>query len=209
MGFSFLKRRNPLSTRERFGLAVGGVLTESNNDPFDRIEMSYGRKDCRVCLADWWGINSASELSNMVDWLFVEGHRIPLMKSVYEIVDEQPEHADLEDRGHFIVANAEDMLRLEFVSWDLSRVVNLARWGYVADYASMEQGWQWIHKAAAIVQDQYTCWKDTGDDFILGYRLWSMQFSPIPDIVDAYERLLDDAESVWNTVDWHTQLDSQ
>ncbi|MEM9153225.1 MAG: DUF1266 domain-containing protein [Cyanobacteria bacterium P01_F01_bin.3] len=207
--FSIFRKR--LIDSRRYGLALGGVLTESNNDPFDRIEMSYGEKSCVVCLADWWGVKNKEELNEKLVWLFEEGHRTQLQNTLTEVEQEISEYEDgdeieLSDYQEFLVNNMHMMKRLGFYSWDLSRLVNVARWGYGAKYLSEDVAWAWIHKAAVEIQKKYSCWKDTGDDFILGYRLWSMQFSPLPNMVDAYERLLTSKSSPWASISWETKL---
>lgn len=207
--FSIFRRR--LSSSKLFGLAVGGVLTESNNDPFDRIEMSYGEKSCAVCLADWWGVNSKGDLEEKLIWLLKEGHRVELQHTLIEVEQEisnfeDGDEIDVSEYYKFLINNMHIMKKFGFYSWDLSRLVNVARWGYGAKYINEDSAWDWIHKAALAIQEKYSCWKDTGDDFILGYRLWSMQFGPLPNMIDAYERLLESKCSVWKKISWETEL---
>ncbi len=148
---SLFKKRK-LTQSQLFGLAAGGVLTESNYDPFDRINMSYGINSCKICLSDWWDVNSTFDLIKTIDWLFMEGHRFPLMESVLAIEEKNHcnEEVIFEDEkfAKFIFNNLYEIKRLGFISWDYSRIINIARWGFGAKYIKEDQAWKWIMKAA-------------------------------------------------------------
>ncbi len=200
------KRYKLLTNSQIFGLAVGGVLTESNHDSFDSLHLSYGKSACRKSLSNSWGINSTEDLSEMINWLFTEGHRTSFLKFAQDVYKQNRENNELDKASLFVKNNFNSIKTLGLLTWDLSRVVNLARTGFVAGYISEEQAWVFIMKAASLVQNNYSCWEDTGKSFMLGYQIWAFQFEDMPTINHAYTRLLKSKNSIWKQIDWNSNL---
>ena len=169
--------------------------------------MRYSSKTSRICLADWWGVTDRQSLFERMEWLAEEGHRSELEKRIPQLADllrsvQNGDQIHLSKHDEFIANHIHLLKRLNFGAWDHCRLINVARWGCSAGFLTEAEAWFWIRKAALFLRLQYTSWKDVGDDFLLGYRYWSINAVPIPSIPEAYEYLVHHASSPWKNISW-------
>jgi hypothetical protein len=196
-----------LSSAELWSLAAGGVLTQNSGDPFDRLDMRYSGKTSRICLVDWWGVTDRPSLIGRMEWLLSEGHRAGLETRLPEVAElllsvKHGEQIHLSQQDEFIVNHLHLLKRFRFTAWDHCRLINVARWGHSAGFITEAEAWAWIKKAALVLRLEYSSWKDIGDDFLLGYRYWSLNAVPIPSVPEAYEWLVHHAGSPWKNIPW-------
>jgi hypothetical protein len=207
-------RKKPLSTAQRWALAAGGILTRRNSEPFDELRFKCGRAASRGTLRDWWEAANADELTKILDWLYEEGHRAGCARLCDSptLSRNRPFDAGTEDPSDlytFVSANLSELKASGLVAWDLSRLVNVARWGYTADFIQEAEAWNWLFRAARKLQQSFDSWKALGQDFLLGVEFWmrSNQIAvKFDDLRKAHEWLLSDAESPWRQLPWTTPL---
>lgn len=197
-----------LSSAQRWTLAAGGVLTESNHAPFDAIGMRGDRKTSQTLLAEGWGVTDRKSLLERLVWLRDGGHRDGFLAEVVKVADMldsdgEDDDTGLSAHGQFIANNLPLLMRVKFVAWDLSRLINVARWGFDSGYISEDEAWSWMGGAALVMRKQLTSWKEAGEDFMLGYRYWSLdKGGTAPSVLAAHERLLG-AGGPWSSIPWN------
>lgn len=208
-----LFRPKPLAPWQRWGLAAGGVLTRLNNETFEKLACNYNTQTCRQSLKEWWGVNSTDELESILLWLYNEGHRLdcqrlcqaPRPTATWNSTSLAGESIKPELR-QFLEQHSHRIGKHGLVSWDLSRLVNVARWGHKAGYIDDTAAWKWIHLASLGLQESFSSWEETGEDFLLGYRYWS-DGGELPENVRTSEQWLNSsAESPWRQIPWNTKL---
>lgn len=195
-----------LSPAQLWILAADGVLNESNQDPFDRIDLDRSPQACQAGLAKWWNASDKAALLKQLAWLRDGGHRHALAQEIAKVADmlavaEEGEETGLSPHGQFIADHLPELKRLKFIAWDHSRLINLARSGFTAGYLSEKEAWHWMAGAALVIRNELTSWKDVGDDFLLGYQYWSLPEGPAPSTTRAYDRLMA-TNSPWNSLRW-------
>jgi hypothetical protein len=209
----FWSKKKSLPPERLWALAAGGIQTKFNSEPFDELRFKCGRAASRECLRDWWSVNDTQELTEMLHWLWEEGHRT----SCEELCQSLPVPGDplFNDANHdptglyaFMSSNLRELKTSRLVAWDLSRLVNVARWGYTAGFIKEPDAWSWILRAAKELQRSFRSWEALGRDFLLGYEFWwrstgaSVDVEPYP----FYDWLLSDPESPWRRLAWDTPL---
>jgi hypothetical protein len=90
----------------------------------------------------------------------------------------------------------------------LSRLVNVARWGYTAGLMPKADAWSWIMLAARKLQTSFRSWQSLGQDFILGCEFWALSTGATEeiDLAPSYNWLVSSPESPWVQLPWETPL---
>lgn len=208
----FLRRKGS-DDWQRWGLAAGGILTQLNKDNFDALEFGYGRDVSQRCLRDWWDVHSNADLDRTLQWLYFEGHNaecIGLCEELrsFKYADPTTDEDDPQTRAfyRFLIQQHQRLEKHGLAAWDLSRLVNVARWGYTSEYISDETAWFWIRRASQHLQLEFSSWTDLGANFLLGYRYWNKGSDLPSDILAAHAWLVGAPESPWQVVPWSTPL---
>lgn len=200
-----------LSQSRLWALAAGGVHTKFNSEPFDRLRFECGPAHSEICLRDWWGVNGVADLARTLQWLWEEGHS----RNCMEFCESMPPpgagkvlRTGTDPVCAFIQSNRVELQTSRLVAWDLSRLVNVARWGYTAAYIDEGEAWSWILLAARKLQQSFRSWAALGRDFVLGYEFWwrIADQSRDADVERAYQWLLSDRQSPWRQLAWDTPL---
>ena len=113
----------------------------------------------------------------------------------------------LRDTGHRAARNpnARDGLGpLGLLAYDYVRLIALAGWGYVAEYLSEEDAWSFIAPAARKLQQFYRSWPENGEAYVKGNYAWTKGAGP--GCQQAFEVLVSEPDSPWQTVPWETPL---
>lgn len=209
-----LFRPKPLASWQRWGLAAGGILTRLNDENFEKLDFNDKPQICRQRLSEGWGVNSPDELESTLLWLYNEGHRLDCQRLCQAFRPTTTWNSTALGEGsikpelrQFLEQYSHRVGKHGLVSWDLSRIVNVARWGYRAGYIGDTTAWKWIHLASLGLQESFRSWEETGEDFILGYRYWS-DSDEVPESVQSSTQWLNSsAESPWRQIPWNTRLD--
>ena len=204
----FMNSEKRLTRAERWTLAASGVMTMKNGEPFDQLPTQYSTKTIRIAHADWWGIKDRRTQFERMEWLQAEGHRTALRTAVARVSAlvqniGPGEEVSLTKHNEFIVNHLHLLRHSEIIAWDYCRLICVARWGFCAEYLSRVEAWRWMQSAAAVLRRSFESWKGIGDNFVLGYRYWALDFMTDPSVFHAYERLLRWPGSPWNTVAWN------
>lgn len=97
------------------------------------------------------------------------------------------------------------------LAWRAGNIVDIARFSFVAKYIDEPTAWRYINHAWELVKDQYGTWREYGEQFALGNRLWWEASAAVDDqaralfqqdVDKALQILLDpnNPESPWNKV---------
>jgi hypothetical protein len=208
------RKRKLLSDPQLWALAAGGILTKLNFEGFDELGCQSGQSASRVCLRDWWSVNNRDEFDAILRWLWDEGHG----RDCAEICDDlrrpgeaaafPTEEADPGGLDAFVSLHLDELEGSRLAGWDLSRLVNVARWGFTAGYIDEAGAWSWVLRAARRIQRSFPSWKALGQDFLLGYEFWrrSTGSEVEIDLAPAYKWLVARPESPWCRLPWDTPL---
>ena len=202
----FWWKKNRLSVSQLWGLAAGGPLARLNRASFTQIRLHYDRDAMRNGLKQAWGIESASGLSSVQEWLLHEGHRKRCIELCVLLQEERPPENGL---VRFVSKHLDQLQRSQLHGFDLGRLAMLARFSLAAEYIDETEAWTWIMGASVKLQENLDSWKELGDDFILGCEF--LRLSGGYNITDkAFEALLwltQSRRSPWNRLPWQASLD--
>jgi predicted Zn finger-like uncharacterized protein len=156
-------------------------------------------------------VNDDRELIATLDWLLAEGHS----RNCLEVCEAVRNHRLVNqatgarsDLYEFVDAHLDELLVFRLLGWDLSRLINVARWGFTAGYIGESDAWSWILLAARKTQRSFGSWRSLGRNFILGYDYWRLAtaativIKPFPH----FDWLVTDPESPWLQLPWNTTL---
>jgi hypothetical protein len=203
----------PLTEAQHWGLAAGGILTMVNMEDFSTLRFSCGPDASQECLEQGWGINDPDELASMLEWLWEEGHSADCRTTCLSFRQgDFDEAADgSADFVSFLTSNLDQLEASALIGWDLSRLINVVRWGFTASYMTEEMAWMWIQRAAKRIQSSFASWEDFGADFLLGYDYWRFGTEATTDLKmkKFYEWLLENKDSPWTKLDWNSSLSEE
>ena len=106
-----------------------------------------GAFTARVILSKEWQIEEQENLISWLKWLFEEGDRTDYSAG----------------------KNRED----EIISWDLCRLIFLARLGTAAGILKEPEAWKWIALAVSELRGVCRTWNDFADRFLKGYKYYT------------------------------------
>ncbi len=205
------RRKRALSQTQLWSLAAGGILTQLNSEGFDELRCRASPEASRLCLSEWWGVCSASELVPMLEWLWSEGHSKPCIQA-YQALRARDASVVAGQNGaeltSFLTVHLEELEATRLLGWDLCRLINVARWGYTGGYISADDAWQWLIRSAKRIQASFSSWRRLGRDFILGNEYWRLSVAPAMkvDLRPCFDWLLTSSESPWRRLAWKTEL---
>jgi hypothetical protein len=199
-----------LTPSQLWTLAAGGILTKLNDETFEQLAFSSGETSSRICLRDWWSVNGRDDLLRTLTWLLDEGHRLGCQEKCRALAYQDGRAMD-DATSHLAVFVRRSLPALQgpgLMSWDLSRLVNVARWGYTAKYVSEAETWKWMVVGSRRLQKSFGSWQAAGRDFMLGFDYWSLLTGSTANIElrPSYEWLLTDRHSPWMRLPWNTTL---
>ena len=130
-----------------------------------------------------WGIKNRKTLAEKVQWLLDGGHREKYSK--------------------------EGLENISF--WDYSRAISILGWGYAVGYITIDE---YLYQSIPIgwmIQKDYENWETAGKAYLEGYKHWRDLPAGTNDTEYimremAYEMLLENPDSIYNTVDFAYDL---
>jgi hypothetical protein len=138
---------------QRWGLAAGGVHTRINDYRFDKLAADCGRQASQLNLRESWNVNSSADLDKILSALYHNGHSALCLAECRNFRVSQNADSDMENDSEkvfhqFMLQNHDKLMEHGLAAWDLARLVNVARWGYTADYIEKDIAWEWIRLAS-------------------------------------------------------------
>ncbi|MBE0432814.1 DUF1266 domain-containing protein [candidate division WOR-3 bacterium] len=214
-------RSGPGDEQKRWALAATALLTEYNQESHDVLEGVVRTQENiarhKMLLNYWWGIDSREHLLFLLEWVEQIGHR--------KRFDEMGRYMNTLSDHQFIEmlksVNKEDRSSWEtvfkywsrlgaksLIGWDFCRYIHLCRRGYLLGYLSEKEAWDLIMPKAQLLQRTFDSWWDLGENYLIGREFWSFERTEASGefFSRAFEKLLKDQISPWNTIPWRLDL---
>lgn len=210
--FFFRPPERPLTDAQRWGLIAGGLLTEINDGGYECLWFPFGRSTSKQYLREGWNVVNLVDLNGIHDWLVVEGHRIPCevicshVRSLQLGLTPYDASDPCIELYRWVSDNLPALEKSRLVAWDFARLINVARWGYTGGLIDQRTAWKWIFEASRFLQQSYSSWEETGEDFLLGFSYWADGKPADDQFLDAHQRLCRSPSSPWRKMPWNLPL---
>lgn len=213
--------RGPGEKQRRWALAATAILTEYNHESHDLLEGVERTQENinkhKMLLNYWWGIDSREDLFFLLEWLEQIGHRKRFGEMgqymntlTKEEFNRMLRGLNKEDRSSWeIVLNHWARLgKKSLIGWDYCRYIHLCRRGYLLGYLNEIEAWNLIMPKTHLLQAAFESWRDLGENYLIGREFWSFERTEASGefFHRAYEKLLGNEESPWNTIPWDLDL---
>ncbi|PSL28273.1 DUF1266 domain-containing protein [Chitinophaga ginsengisoli] len=215
-----------LSLHDRQYIACGANLAYLHGDRMDTLETDSDQEEIRGILKREWHINTRDKLLNNIDWLVNHGHRV-YFKPIWNILTTLPVReraAELEKLQQEFTAKGDEIsvdlyasnisegykhlreeagcfegkkCKLDALTWDLGRAINLCRWGYDAGFLSRDEAIGHIRKYGKELLHNYTTWTNLGENYLMGFAMWSGDLEQLDELYGAHCDLLSEDSSPW------------
>lgn len=177
--------RAPLAPAQAWVLATAAILTKRDDRRLDLLggaTRPSGTWTAFFLLMKSWGVETARDANDRVEWLLSEGHR-----GSYEARGAGPAQA--------------------FVGWDACRAAHVAGWAYVAYLLDKPTAWKHMLRAAELLRGAYRSWPEIGQSYVRGLDVWSDGDRSLVDpTAQAVAWLSSDPSSPWLTLPWAMDL---
>ena len=215
-------------TVEGWPVAANAMHTLCRAAPVDVFPFPDQRDEVEM-LASWWGIASADHLRDQLLSLLRNGHRESFDRersywSALQGKEERHVRAALAQaaRGNADAAedflrfrrvreNTRDLMNIDFLAWDLVRVIMLCRAGAAAGLIGREEAVDTALIASHGLRERFTAWEHLGNEFFRGRWYWASE-SGVDEALSlqhdehAQRVLAADPNSPWKAVPWQIPL---
>jgi hypothetical protein len=215
-----------LSLHDRQYIACGANQAYLHGDRLDTLETDGDQDEIRGMLRKEWHINSREKLLSTIDWLGNKGHRI-YFKPIWHILTTMPvkeQAAELDKLQAAFTAQGDDVsvhtyafnisegykhlregsdcfegkkCKLDALTWDLGRAINLCRWGFDAGFLSREETIRFIRKYGKELLHNYTTWANLGENYLIGFAMWRGDLEQLDELYGGHCDLLSEDSSPW------------
>ncbi|MET3108030.1 hypothetical protein AAKU67_004232 [Oxalobacteraceae bacterium GrIS 2.11] len=209
-------------TPHSWGLAVGMILGAQSRMHPDMLggwaTTTTNAELVKPGLERWWGIHNRDELLSEIRHLERFGHRAEferlgqmneaLNNSEYKKALSLFAFNDLFniERNTFVKQHYVQLKQKSLLAFDLVRVVNLSRQGYLANYISEEEAWSHIMMAADRLQRTYNSWHDLSDNYLLGRQFWGGNKEGQAEFATTLQCVHDLQNGPWQLNSWEMPL---
>lgn len=211
------------ATPHAWALATSAILFERNNMRHDCLGGCSPTQETvanwKQVLSQWWGINSKEDLLNSLNWIENGGHRENFEKLgayVASLDEQQLSELSTKVQNDEEARNQLDIVKRYYgklgaksiLGWDYCRYIALCRWGYLIGYLTEQEAWDRIMPVAAMLQRNFTSWKDLGENFLVGRQFWSYEQTQSEGqrYRNIYKKLLTTSSSPWKVNPWGMKL---
>lgn len=175
------------SNLEAWALAMGamrGYMDKDSPNVFGQMRRSSSAtKEIRERLASAWGSGSSREgLIALIQSMTPHGHNDDFQEAA-AIANSLTE----EEMAYLISVSSEtDQYMWSYtkslsekwgekgiLAWDLSRMANLAQWGYTAGFLTYEEALELIEPAARMAHETFSSWEEFYENYLDGYNWWA------------------------------------
>jgi len=216
---------NPENLRQSqlWALALSAVLAGQNRLRHDVVcggdKTAQKIKMTKQALKRDWGMGSAANLRDSLQWLSSEGHSAGFAA-------ERVYFSTLSDAGQDAYISSFPRESAEYVkyqilkiyhrklpqagilAWDLGRYVFLCRDAVLVGWITEQEAWKLIMPVARRAQQAYSGWNEYGMAYLAGRQFWLNQLSKenVDDHADYVRSLLLDSDSPWRQLNWNMDL---
>ncbi|MBO9730651.1 MAG: DUF1266 domain-containing protein [Chitinophaga sp.] len=215
-----------LNAAEQWAVACGADIAFLNRQFLNDVTTGMDKYVCREQLSEWWEIDSAEELHEMIAWLQESGHRIE-----YDIIWQAINTVSMKESKAFLkeyiatspleqevvmkrLRNTRDALDLfrerklidkdlqpDMLIWDFGRIINLSRAGYDAGYISYEQALEYIMWGMPLIKRTYSSWRHLSLSYQFARCVWNgIEMASIEALYNNMEYLLVAPDSPWKVL---------
>lgn len=121
-------------------------------------------------------------------------------KYIYYIEKLKESLTVLHNKG--IIQDILELQDISILSWDMGRLVNVARWCYDCGYISEDTAWSYINFAYEQSRQCYNSWESFAKGYIVGRAMWNGNDSELKLMINIAHRLQRDKNSPWNIYPW-------
>ena len=174
------------SNLEAWAVAMGairGVLDEQDPSRFGQTPRTAGaRESFRESLASAWGVKGREELMELIARMTAHGHNDSFQEAAAVALSlSETDLGDLiaisgeTDRYMWPYTKylAEKWGDKGILAWDLSRMANLAQWGYMAGYLTYGEALEQVRPAAELARETFASWEEFYENYLEGYAWWA------------------------------------
>lgn len=90
----------------------------------------------------------------------------------------------------------------DILAWDLSRAINLCRYGFDVEFLNREEALERIERYAAKMFATYDSWKSLSEGYLVGFTMWNGHPDSIQERLDQHNTLVTHEKSLWNKISW-------
>lgn len=174
------------SNLEAWAIAMGairGSLDEQDPTRFGQTpRTAEARESFRKNLASAWGVGGREELVELIGRMTEHGHNDSFQEAAAIALS-----LSETDLGALIAISGEtDQYMWPYtkylaekwgdkgiLAWDLSRISNLAQWGYMAGYLTYEEALEQVRPAAELACATFSSWEEFYENYLEGYAWWA------------------------------------
>lgn len=174
------------SNLEAWAVAMGAIRGELDNMNPERFGQT-ARTDqtaqkFQARLSSDWNIKNREDLIATIQRMTYNGHNITFQQEaaiVTGLSDEELAQlvAASNETGKYmwpIVKQLSEKWGTQGVlGWDLSRMSNLAQWGYMAGYITYAEALELIQPAAELTAKTFSSWEEFYENYLDGYNWWA------------------------------------
>ena len=171
-----------LDPAQRWILALPAILNERNGDRHDLLggaARPTGTDKAAYILAKGWDVHAPSDVTDSLEWLDKEGHRLEFSRAGGGSVE-------------------------SFLGWDYGRMAAVAGWAYVAYLIDLDQAWGYLRRAAAVLRPAFGSFAELGQSYLRGLSLWSdgAETTTVKEAQEALAKLVSRDGSPYLSVPW-------
>ncbi len=213
------EKATPLTFSEQTALNIGAINAEQVMCYSNSLETGLSKTDLYDNLNNFYEICDSNSAYQVLDTILNRGDAL-IFESIKNFVAGTSSKIDdsfLEDKEHVnsysfinnLKETTDDLLKyayirtpmdfnnLSILSWDMGRLVLIARCSYELDYISKEDAWKYINEAYDKCHYQYTNWTEFSKGYIVGRAMRFGSNISLYGIMDISKGLLVDTDSPW------------
>ena len=203
-----------LTKEEERLLAYGAPLLVYNGENVNAIESEYDADSVRDILKNWWDVTDKSSALETYKWLMTEGHHAAAdevlafcLKNGFDCeTDEEDETMEnVKYIADYMVVRGyctDKVMVSTAYAWDLVRATNIARWGYLSGYFTMDEMYRLMSEVAETVKKTFSSWEDYGRSFAFGRGIWQGDENDCETAWEVVQALLTNENSPWVRLEW-------
>ncbi|WP_175477186.1 DUF1266 domain-containing protein [Ruania alba] len=207
-----------------WALVASARFAVAANQPLDVFGFPDRDVSAQI-LAESWGVRTRSELLEQILWLFAVGHREQfdaeraqwlamdpsaqkqLRRDLRKAADRSPTAKETHLRLERTVRDTGGAQSIDFLGWDLVRVIFLSRAGVGAGFLAETEARDLTLAAATGLRARYRSWAELADSYTRARWYWAGVDGPEEAADSAHEKLFTQSVSgLWSVLAWDTPL---